>query len=177
MTAIAPAAVPSKPYKGVGMEGLVAHWYAKITGKTNEFRIDAARLAAAMRAGAEILEVAPGPGYLAIELAGLGFPVAGLDISRTFVEIATQNAARAGANARFLQGDAAHMPFADGSFDYCVCRAAFKNFGDPEGALAEMHRVLRPGGAAYIIDLRSDASNAAIDSEVAKLQLGVASRQ
>jgi len=158
------------------MEGAIAHWYAKTTGKTNEFRRDAERLAASMRAGAEVLEVAPGPGYLALELTKLGYAVTGLDVSRTFVAIAGANAARAGAAAHFLHGDAAHMPFADASFDYCLCRAAFKNFRDPEAALQEMHRVLRPGGAAVVIDLRADASNAAIDAEVAGMGLGVAAR-
>ena len=174
-TSLAPGR-PPKPYRGVGMEGAIAHWYAKTTSKTNEFRRDAERLAATLRVGAEVLEVAPGPGYLALELCRLGHPVTGLDVSRTFVEIASANAARAGACARFLQGDAAHMPFADAAFDFCVCRAAFKNFSDPEGAIAEMHRVLRPGGAAVIIDLRADASNRAIDDEVAGMGLGVAAR-
>jgi ubiquinone/menaquinone biosynthesis C-methylase UbiE len=53
-----------------------------------------------------------------------------------------------------------------------VCRAAFKNFSDPVGALAEMHRVLRSGGQALIIDMRHDASDAAIDEAVAAMQLG-----
>jgi len=48
------------------------------------------------------------------------------------------------------------------SVEFVVCRAAFKNFSEPVKALAEMRRVLRPGGTALIIDLRRDASTAEI---------------
>ena len=58
------------------------------------------------------------------------------------------------------------MPFETRSFDFIVCRAAFKNFSQPVEALAEMHRVLRPGGTAMIIDLRPDASARTIDEHV-----------
>ena len=87
-----------KGYKGLGMEGAMARWYAKNTGKSIEqFRIEARALAAGLPENASILEVAPGPGFLAIELARLGtFQVTGLDISKTFVEIATENATEGG---------------------------------------------------------------------------------
>jgi ubiquinone/menaquinone biosynthesis C-methylase UbiE len=63
------------------------------------------------------------------------------------------------------------MPFPDESFDFVVCRAAFKNFANPVGALDEIHRVLKPGGKASIIDLRKDASPAEIDAEVRGMNL------
>src|SRR5262249_51141091 len=50
------------------------------------------------------------------------------------------------------------MPFDAEVFDFIVCRAAFKNFTEPARAIQEMHRVLKPGGTALIIDLRRDAS-------------------
>ena len=119
-----------------------------------------------------MLEVAPGPGYLAIEIAHLGdYRISGLDISHSFVRIAAGNARKAGVSVDFRHGDAAHMPFPDESFDFVVCRAAFKNFSDPVGALNEIHRVLVRGGQASIIDLRKDASLAAIDDEVAGMHL------
>jgi ubiquinone/menaquinone biosynthesis C-methylase UbiE len=163
-----------KPYKGIPMEGVIATWYAKNTaGSLAEFRALARRIAAEVPPRAAILEIAPGPGYLAIELARLGsHRVTGLDVSHSFVRIAAENAARAGVAVDFQQGDAAALPFAGDQFDFAVCRAAFKNFCDPVGALREMHRVLKPGGRALIIDMRSDASDAAISDQVEKMQLG-----
>jgi len=158
------------------MEGMVARWYAGIrsSGKqVEEYRRQAARLTAGLPDGAHVLEVAPGPGYLAIEMARLGrFQVTGLDISRTFVEIATEKAKQAAVSAEFHQGDVATMPFESGTFDLVVCQAAFKNFTQPGIALAEIHRVLRSGGTAVIEDMSSDASHADIDAEVRKMELG-----
>jgi ubiquinone/menaquinone biosynthesis C-methylase UbiE len=156
------------------MEGMIATWYAKNTGKAiAEYRNLAKRIADGLRPGDSVLEVAPGPGYLAIELARLGcYRLAGLDISRTFVRLARENAARGGVEVFFQEGDVAAMPFAADTFDFIVCRAAFKNFGDPVGALREMHRVLRPGGRALVIDMRNDASGKSIKDEVAKMRLG-----
>ena len=153
-----------KPYKGVAMEGLVATWYARNTlPDREEYRSLARKISAQARPGAQILEVAPGPGYLALELARLGFRVTGLDISSTFMEIARRNAADASVPVALTRGDAASMPFPDGSFDFLVCRAAFKNFTQPQCALLEMHRVLKRGGVALIVDLRPDVSAAAVD--------------
>src|SRR5262249_42543652 len=129
-------------------------------------------IAARLHAGARVLEVAPGPGYLAIELAKRGLGVEGLDISRSFVRIATLNAERARVAVDFHHGDAAEMPFGADSFDFIVCRAAFKNFSEPVEALREMHRVLKPRGEALIIDMRRDASDAAIDEHVRDRKLG-----
>jgi len=120
-----------------------------------------------------VLEVAFGPGYLAIELARLGrVQRIGLDISHTFVKIASQNAKDAGVTADFHQGDAAAMPFEAESFDLIVGQAAFKNFVHPGSALAEMYRVLRGGGTALIQDMSSEASHADIEREVGAMQLG-----
>lgn len=156
------------------MEGSIAKWYAKITRKDlEEMKGLAKELAGNLSDGAEILEVAPGPGYLAIELAKLGeYSVTGLDISKTFVEIASQNAQAEGAKVEFREGDAAHMPFDANRFDQIVCRAAFKNFSEPVLALQEMHRVLRPGGRVLIIDLSKDTSPEAIDEYIEKTDRG-----
>ena len=123
--------------------------------------------------GARILEVAPGPGFLAIELARLGdYQVVGLDISKTFVELAAENARTAGVEVAFQLGNAAAMPFDPDSFDLIVCRAAFKNFSEPVRALAEMYRVLKLGGKAFIMDLRPDASPTDIAAAVNGMKLG-----
>jgi ubiquinone/menaquinone biosynthesis C-methylase UbiE len=157
------------------MEGATARWYARLrrSGDLMEgYRRQASALTGGLPDGADVLEVAPGPGYQAIEIARLGrFHVTGLDISRTFVELATGHARAAGVSAEFRQGDAADLPFGDGSFDLIVCQAAFKNFTRPVDALDEMHRVLRPGGLAVIQDLRRDASDADIGDEVRSMRL------
>jgi ubiquinone/menaquinone biosynthesis C-methylase UbiE len=163
----------AKPYKGINMEGPIATWYAKNTaGSLAEFKALAERIAGGLGRGDWVLEVAPGPGYLAVELARLGLTVSALDISQTFVRITTENAARAGVKVDARQGDAAATPFHAEMFDFVVCRAAFKNFSNPVGALREMRRVLRPGGAALIIDMRKEASNREIAAEVKKMRLG-----
>ncbi|MGW4154004.1 class I SAM-dependent methyltransferase [Micromonospora chersina] len=157
------------------MEGRTARWYARNRGSAAqlaEYRRQAARLAEGLPPGAAVLEVAPGPGYLAIELARLGaYRITGLDVSRTFVELAGEAARRAGVEATFRQGDVHELPFPADSFDLVVCQAAFKNFVRPVRALDELHRVLRPGGRAVIHDLRADASPADIAQEVARMGL------
>jgi ubiquinone/menaquinone biosynthesis C-methylase UbiE len=145
-----------KPHNDRGMEGMVAKWYAANTGKSlDEFTKLAERIAPRLPAGSRVLEVAPGPGYFCIELAKLGrFAIAGLDISHTFVKIANKKATEAGVPVDFRQGNVSRMPFASDTFDFLLCRAAFKNFAQPVGALQEMCRVLKPGGRGLIIDLR-----------------------
>jgi ubiquinone/menaquinone biosynthesis C-methylase UbiE len=170
-------AVTSKPYKGLPMEGIIATWYAKNTGNdVRGTRKLASSIVDSLKPGARVLEVAPGPGYLAIEIAKMGdFKVSGLDISHSFVRIASENARKAGVSVDFRHGDAAHMPFPDESFDFVVCRAAFKNFSDPLGAINEIYRILGPGGRASIIDLRKDASLADINEEVAGMHMSTLS--
>jgi len=164
----------TKAYKGMGMEGPIARWYAKTTYKDlDEFKALARRMSAQLAEGANVLEVAPGPGYFSIELAKLGHHgIIGLDISETFVEIARKYAQEAGVEVDFQRGNASKMPFASNSFDLILCRAAFKNFTDPVGALREMRRVLKPGGQALIIDLRKDTPKKAIAAHVDNMHVG-----
>jgi ubiquinone/menaquinone biosynthesis C-methylase UbiE len=162
--------------KGPEMEGVVARWYTRLRGSESQiaqYRRQAAQLTEGLPAGAGVLEVAPGPGYLAIEIARLGrVQVTGLDISRTFVQIASEKAGQAGVAVDFHQGDAAVMPFASESFDLIVTQAAFKNFSYPESALSEMYRVLRGGGTAVIQDMNRDATHEDIALEVEHMKLG-----
>lgn len=152
---------PVKPYKGRGMEGFIATLYARqAEHDRDDLQATARRIAARLNAGSRVLEIAPGPGLLTIELARLtGGRVTGIDISHSFVQIAGDNARSAGVEVDFEHGDAADLPFPDDQFDTIVCRAAFKNFSRPLVALNEMHRVLKPGGTALIIDLRKDYSS------------------
>jgi ubiquinone/menaquinone biosynthesis C-methylase UbiE len=170
-----PSPKVAKGYKRVGMEGFIAKWYDKNArkGTPEQYKTWAKMVAENVAEGDSVFEVAPGPGYLAIELAKREkYTIVGLDISRTFVEIAQKNAeAGVGAAVEFRQGDAAHMQFDDETFDFIVSTAAFKNFADPIGALREMYRVLRAHGKAVIIDMRRDASDEAIRDFVKSMGL------
>jgi len=156
------------------MEGAMARWYARQRATAQQladYSRQAAELTAGLAPDAAILEVAPGPGYFAIELARRGFRVSGLDISQSFVAIANEAAREAGVSVAFRQGDAAKLPFAEGAFDLIVCQAAFKNFQHPVTALNEMHRVLRAGGIAVIQDMNHGATKAEIRAEVDRMRL------
>ena len=167
---------PAKAYRGMAMEGSIARWYARTRGtesQLSDWRAQAEAITRDLPSGASVLEVAPGPGYFAVELARLGrLRVSALDISATFVGIVRENAQKAGVDVSVRQGDASRMPYADSSFDLIVCQAAFKNFSRPQAAVDEMFRVLRPRGIARIQDMHREASDEAIQDEVDNMQLG-----
>ena len=164
---MATATLP-KARKNLGIEGKKAEWMAEMTGKSMERWVELAKWTAKrVPPGAAILDVATGPGYLCIELAKLGdYAVSGLDLSHTLVEISKEKAAKDGVSVDFRQGDVCNMPFADNSFDFVHCRGAFKNFGDPLGALREMHRVLKPGCEGVIKDLNRNAPRKALNQTI-----------
>ncbi|MBL8080710.1 MAG: class I SAM-dependent methyltransferase [Anaerolineales bacterium] len=156
-----------KPYKGLAMEGIIAKWYAKNTGRAPEQKVIFNKIKNALPVNASILEVAPGPGFLSIEFAKAGgCKVTALEISKTFVEIAKANAKEANVNVDFRHGNASEMPFTENTFDFIICVAAFKNFSKPAEAIREMQRVLKPGGKACIMDLRRDVSMESINKHI-----------
>ena len=153
-------------FKDIGIEGRSARWYDNNTRRhrLEEMKEYAKEVAKNIQAGCSVLEVAPGPGYLAIELARLGkYKIIGLDISKDFVEIARRNGKEASVEVEFRQGNVADIPFSDNTFDFIICTAAFKNFKEPFKALSEMYRVLKSGGNALIIDMNRNASNQQIE--------------
>ncbi len=157
------------------MGGALARNYARQRGtepQIEHWRKQARELTVDLPEGAKIIEVAFGPGYFAVELARLGFSVTGLDVAPTFVEIASEYARAQGVEAEFREGDVAGMPFDDGSFDFVVCQAAFKNFVWPVKSLDEMYRVLRPGGTAVVQDMNRDATDGDIVRDVESMKLG-----
>lgn len=167
-----------KSRKDGGMEGMTAKWYAANTADMmKEYTDLAERISGQLPRGSAVLEVAPGPGYFCIELAKRGsYAITGLDISHTFVKMAAKKAAEAGVTVAFKQGSASSLPFPGDSFDFLVCRAAFKNFAQPVLALQEMCRVLRPGGSGLIIDLRRDVSPQVVSRYVDSMGLSPVNR-
>ena len=163
-------------FKDLGIEGATAHWYDNNTRKSRltEMKEYAKEASKYLRDGYSVLEVAPGPGYLAIELAKLGIcnKIIGLDISKDFVEIAKRNAKEAGVIevVEFRHGNVADMHFPDNSFDFIICTAAFKNFKEPLRALNQICRVLKSGGNALIADMNRDASNQQIEDYIKSIE-------
>ena len=119
-----------------------------------------ARVASEMAAahpGGNVLEVGSGPGRLAVRLAreAPGMTLTGVDISDAMVERAARRAAGAGLSerVRFEVGDVAALPLPDGEFDGVVSTLSLHHWPEPTHGLAEIHRVLKPGGEARIYDL------------------------
>jgi SAM-dependent methyltransferase len=119
----------------------------------------AADVAAVAPDGARVLEVGCGPGHLSIRLARRhGMEVTGLDLDPAMVERARANVDRLGdwdeRRPSFLVGDVASLAFPDGSFDLVVSTLSMHHWADPAAGLAEVGRVLRPGGWALVWDFR-----------------------
>ncbi len=151
----------------LGINGVAARWYDGNSRKhrIGEMRAYAEEVAGQIKEGSAVLDVATGPGYLAIELARMGdYNIFGLDISKDFVDIARLNAEEAGVKIDFRQGNVSDIPFPDCSFDFIACTAAFKNFKEPGRALDEMCRVLKPDGTVLIVDLKRNVSNRNLDN-------------
>ena len=122
-------------------------------GMHEEIRI--ARLLLGLSAGHTVLDVACGPGNFTRAFAKTVGPeglAVGIDVSETMLARGTADNARSGlGNVALVRGDAVRLPFADGSFDAVCCFAALHLFADPFDALADMSRVLRPGGRIAIM--------------------------
>lgn len=107
-------------------------------------------------------DVACGPGILARALAPRVAEVVGVDLTPAMVDTARAEARReAVANVRFLQGDATALPFADGAFDGAMTRFSLHHIPAPGRVVAEMARVVRPGGTVAVVDHLTSANGAA----------------
>jgi SAM-dependent methyltransferase len=108
----------------------------------------AARLVAfaGVRSGHKVLDVGCGTGVVALSASRLGAEVWGLDLTPELLTRAAENSALAGAQIEWKEGDAEALPYADAAFDVVVSQFGHMFAPRPEVALAEMLRVLRPGG-------------------------------
>jgi SAM-dependent methyltransferase len=106
-----------------------------------------------------VLDVGCGPGRLSVALAARGLEVTGLDLDPAMIERARSNAGKADLAANlvptFTVGDVASLPFPDATFDVVVSTLSMHHWDDREAGLAEIGRVLRPGGRALVWDLRA----------------------
>jgi SAM-dependent methyltransferase len=122
----------------------------------------AADIAAVAPDGSWVLEVGCGPGHLSNLLAGQhGLDVTGLDLDPAMIQRARANADRPqdgdGHRPSFLVGDVAALGFLDQSFDLVVSTLSMHHWANPTAGLAEIGRVLRPGGHAFVWDFRAGA--------------------
>jgi ubiquinone/menaquinone biosynthesis C-methylase UbiE len=112
--------------------------------------VDATQVGPGMR----VLDIACGTGEPAISLAALvgNGEIVGVDLSPGPLKIAGERAAQRGlTNVSFRQADAHHLPFPDNTFDRVTSRLGVMFFSDLPQAIAEMHRVLKPGGKAILL--------------------------
>ena len=108
------------------------------------------------RAGDEVLDIATGAGHTAMALAPHVSRVTAYDITPQMLEETARNAAARGlANVVTRLGAAEKLPFPDASFDVVTVRQAPHHFADIRAAVAEMARVVRPGGRVVIVDSRA----------------------
>lgn len=98
-----------------------------------------------------LLDVGCGPGSLSIRLACHCQEVWGVDVTPEMIAIAEKKAETATENVFFLQADACGLPFDSHSFDTVMSVNALQTMEQPELALMEMYRVLKPGGELLLI--------------------------
>jgi ubiquinone/menaquinone biosynthesis C-methylase UbiE len=113
-----------------------------------------------LRAGERVLDVGCGPGLLLEEMAervGAGGQVAGVDKAESMLEIARRRCARFGAGVAIDEADVTRLPFDDGVFDAGVSTQVYEYVADIGAALAELYRVLKPGGRVVIVDTDWDS--------------------
>jgi SAM-dependent methyltransferase len=100
--------------------------------------------------GERVLDVACGTGNATIEAVRAGAEAIGLDAAPRLIEVAQARAAAADVAATFVVGDAQELPFADESFDCVLSVFGVIFVPEPPRAVAEIVRVLRPGGRALV---------------------------
>ena len=103
------------------------------------------------RAHGRVLEVAVGTGRN-LPFYGDGVTLTGIELSTGMLAIARTRAAGLGLKADLREGDAEHLPFADATYDTVVCALSLCTIPDPAAAIAEMRRVLVPGGLLLLLD-------------------------
>lgn len=122
-------------------DGYARH-FAPLTRQAVEPTLEAAGVAAGMT----LLDACCGPGVIASAALARGARVSGIDFSAEVVALARREVA----DAEFQQGDVQSLPFADDRFDAVVCGYGIIHVPDPARALAELYRVLKPGGRVAV---------------------------
>jgi SAM-dependent methyltransferase len=130
-----------RDFEHAGWEGVAARYhdaFARLTSQAIGPLLDAA----GARPGVKLLDVASGPGYVAAVAAEQGAEALGVDFASSMVELASERYP----GVKFQQGDAESLPFPDASFDAVTMNFGVLHLANPDRALEEAHRVLRPSG-------------------------------
>jgi demethylmenaquinone methyltransferase/2-methoxy-6-polyprenyl-1,4-benzoquinol methylase len=128
---------------------------AMTAGMHHAWRARAADLAA-VGPGSRVLDVATGTGDLALELArrvAPGGEVIGSDFAEAMLDRAREKAQAHASRPRFEWGDALRLPYDDAGFDAATVAFGARNFADLGRGLAEMRRVVRPGGRVVVLEI------------------------
>ncbi|PCJ36202.1 MAG: SAM-dependent methyltransferase [Cellvibrionales bacterium] len=113
-------------------------YVGEITRQAVEPLLDAVKV----EAGSVFLDIATGPGYTAGTAQARGAIATGVDFSAKMIDEASRNYA----NALFYEGDAEHLVFPSGFFDAAVCSFGLMHMANPDRAISEAWRILKPGG-------------------------------
>jgi SAM-dependent methyltransferase len=127
--------VPDQGWAGIAYEHLSRYLFAQ-----------------PLAAGMDVLDVGSGEGYGAHLLAGTAASVIGVELSEQAVAHATRRYAGGAPNLRYLQGSATQLPLEPGSVDLVVAFEMLEHIAEHEQMLAEVRRVLRPGGALHFLE-------------------------
>ncbi len=154
-----PHALPDKAARVRRMFDDIAPTYERVNtlvsaGRDRAWRCETVRLAEVKPAD-HVLDIACGTGDLAEAFARAGARrIVGIDFAS---QMLLRSLGRVRGRAGWVQGDALRLPFADETFDITCCAFGVRNFQNLETGLDEMHRVLKPGGRAVILEFSTPA--------------------
>ncbi len=136
-------------FTGTGAENYQRYFVPAIATPVSVGLLDVAKL----QAGERVLDVACGTGViarLAAERVGSGGSVTAIDVAPDMISVAKSTAATAGSHIEWHESDAASLPLADNSIDVVLCQMGLMFMEDRPAALAEMGRVVVPGGRVVV---------------------------
>jgi ubiquinone/menaquinone biosynthesis C-methylase UbiE len=133
--------------------GAVANAYANSAVHSTGPDLAALVQEAALTGIERVLDMGCGAGHTALALAPKASSVVAVDVTAEMVAVATRLAAERGiTNLEVRQADVSSLPFGDAEFDLVTSRLSAHHYADPQKALQEAARVLKPGGKFLLID-------------------------